>query len=211
MSILTQFLNYLFPWSCLGCEQQGIPLCQSCEDNLLNRCKPMFLQTSEFQPPVDKVLVASSYEDPLVASLIQKLKYSYQEVYADVLGNVLKQATNAEQVTGMLVPIPLHPRRFKERGFNQAELLAKQIGLPVINILKRLRYTKQQALLAKDGRLSNLTNAFSLKINDTFSPSSRIILVDDVCTTGSTLAAAAKVIKEKYPTIEVWGLAVAKN
>lgn len=104
----------------------------------------------------------------------------------------------AELLSGadVVVPVPLHPRRERERGFNQAEDLARQLGLPVAPLLRRERFTKSQIELAAEDRLRNVEGAFSLRLPSPDSPlPAVIVLVDDVATTGATIEACAKMLK----------------
>jgi ComF family protein len=106
----------------------------------------------------------------------------------------------------------LHPSRFKERGYNQSELLAGQLGrlldMPVnASTLQRVRNTKSQMQLGADERHKNVIDAFACK--DKQMQNLRIILIDDVCTTGSTLDACAAALKESNVS-SVWGLTLAK-
>lgn len=99
-----------------------------------------------------------------------------------------------------IVPVPLHPLKLRMRGFNQAELLAEALGreinLPVRNLLKKIKQTKEQKSLSKYQRMRNVADAFVIdkeamngKVPET------VLLLDDVSTTGSTLTACAKVLK----------------
>jgi ComF family protein len=100
----------------------------------------------------------------------------------------------------LLVPVPLHPNRLHERGYNQSELLTRALsrysGIPWQHSLKRVRDTPHQTGLNREERLHNLHNAFSLKGADTAIKGKRIILIDDVFTTGSTLLSCAKVLHQ---------------
>ena len=98
----------------------------------------------------------------------------------------------------ILIPIPLHGRRYAERGFNQAAFLAcciaEHVSAPyTTRILKRTTQTKQQALLSKEERYTNMQQAF--RVHGSVE-GARVLLVDDVCTTGATLSAAAHVLQE---------------
>ena len=100
----------------------------------------------------------------------------------------------------MVVPVPLHPVRFRERSFNQAELLARivsmKIGRPLRNdLLARPRATRSQAELDKKQRYLNVRDAFE-PAKDSWIPGARVLLVDDVFTTGATANACAKRLKE---------------
>ena len=110
-----------------------------------------------------------------------------------------------------LVPVPLHPVRFRERGFNQAETLCRNlsqdVALPVVSrAVKRIRVTRTQALLSRGERLANMRGAFApakMNLNG-----KRVVLVDDVLTTGATTSeCAAACLKAGASAVCVWALA----
>ncbi len=97
----------------------------------------------------------------------------------------------------VVVPVPLHPRRQYQRGFNQAEDLARHLGVPVVPLLKRIVFTTSQIELPKEERHRNVKDAFEFAA-DPRAPipdPSIVVLVDDVATTGATLEACAMVLK----------------
>ena len=94
-----------------------------------------------------------------------------------------------------VVPVPLHSRRLRQRGFNQARELARHLGPPVLDALERTRQTEPQMELPADRRHTNVLGAFRLKCSAELRGST-VVLVDDVCTTGATLEACAAVLKE---------------
>src|ERR1019366_1795415 len=115
-----------------------------------------------------------------------------------------------------LVPVPLHPRRERQRGFNQARELARQLGLPVVDALVRLRHTPSQVDLAAERRHANVHGAFALRRRRFLGPLTpitlkglRTVLIDDVSTTGATLDACAAVLREAGVR-EVRALTVAR-
>lgn len=119
-------------------------------------------------------------------------------ILAGRLGDVL-QSVDLNQFE-KFVPVPLHRLRYRERGFNQAAVIAQKlstrVGVPVdLKILKRVRYTQPQAKMDKAQRAVNVKDAFWVKPSAGFLGSS-VLLVDDVFTTGSTLNEAARVLKE---------------
>jgi ComF family protein len=103
----------------------------------------------------------------------------------------------------IIVPVPLHPTRQRERGFNQASLLAEslsaQISTPSQPVLERIRYTTTQTALDRAERMENLHNAFRLRKNADVR-GLRVLLIDDVLTTGSTLSECARVLKRAGAT-----------
>lgn len=141
--------------------------------------------------------------DALMRKSIGRFKYQNRREYADFYVQELflscKDAILKWQPDA-LIPIPLHRDKRRKRGFNQAELVArglgKKLGIPVYtDILIRTRRTKPQKELTDRERRSNLKNAFQLKKNDV--RLKRVILIDDIYTTGSTIDAAASALLEK--------------
>ncbi len=114
----------------------------------------------------------------------------------------------------VLVPVPLHSRRLRERGYNQSALLAAEVGkrncLPVVaDSLVRLRHTKAQVKTADaEERQRNLAGAFGCR--NTKLAGKRVLVVDDVCTTGATLNSCATALRAAGAT-SVWGLALARE
>ena len=137
----------------------------------------------------------------VVRELIHRLKYGREIWLARVLGGMMREGLNDLRLKGCsldaIVPVPLHPRRLREREFNQAAVLARHLsqsaGLPVLDVLARHRYTGTQTALDREGRRQNLRNAFSLRKNAVVTDKN-LLLVDDVLTTGSTLDACAAVL-----------------
>jgi ComF family protein len=130
--------------------------------------------------------------------IIHALKYESRRTIAPRLGALMRER-GAELLrdADAVVPVPLHPRREFQRGFNQADDLARQLGLPVVPLLRRAVHTQSQIELPKHLRQENVRDAFTLNTV----PGSQlpvpgvIVLVDDVSTTGATLEACARVLK----------------
>jgi len=146
---------------------------------------------------VEWACAVDHYEGRL-RDIIHALKYERRRSIAKPLGGLMRER-GAALLDGadLVVPVPLHPRRERERGFNQADDLAQQLGLPVAPLLRRVRFTTSQIELPADARHENVRDAFSLDRLPT--PGSRlpavIVLVDDVATTGATIEACAKALK----------------
>ena len=138
-----------------------------------------------------------SYEGPL-QKLIHLFKYGKVETLADPLGRFLIQSLPLEERFDLIMAMPMHWRKRWERGFNQAELLAipvaKRYGVKLAGNLCRRRYTKSQAGLSEAERRRNLKDAFTV-IRPHQVIGKRVLLIDDVFTTGATLRAAAAVLK----------------
>jgi ComF family protein len=130
--------------------------------------------------------------------MIHKLKYEGMFGLAEPLSDLMFRAwPQWETAVDIVVPIPLHPERQKTRGYNQSERLAhhfgQKIGLPCNNnALERVRYTKPQVGLTAVERLENVDAAFLA--NPEIAKNKSVLLIDDVCTTGATLTAAANTL-----------------
>ena len=138
-----------------------------------------------------------------VRELLHRLKYGREIWIARVLAGLMREGFEDRRLAlreiDALVPVPLHAVRMREREFNQAALLAGQLskerGIPVAEVLKRVRSTGTQTKLDRRRRRQNLRNAFTLKSGSKVEGMS-LLLVDDVLTTGSTLDACASVLME---------------
>ena len=130
--------------------------------------------------------------------IVHALKYERRRSIAPHLGRLMKECgANLLRDADAVVPVPLHPRREYQRGFNQAEDLASHLGRPVVKLLTRVRNTHSQIDLPKHRRQENVKDAFALDpVRGSRLPVPGIIvLVDDVSTTGATLEACARVLK----------------
>jgi ComF family protein len=150
---------------------------------------------------LETIVPACRYEGE-VRGMIQRFKYGRDIALARPLDVLLARAMEDPRIAGRsfdaVVPVPLHPQRERERGFNQADLLARllarSMGLPKCDLLKRKRPTAQQAGFDRSHRMENLRGAFVLRRPPP--PDSTLLLIDDVSTTGATLDACATVLKE---------------
>jgi ComF family protein len=157
-------------------------------------------------------------EDGLIGKILHNFKYNFVQDIADVLNKLVKDYVAKEKndiLADLVVPVPLHKRRYAERGFNQAEIVAgfvaKALNISCVQALQRGRYTVQQAKLSREERLKNVVTAFQIVDNarkDIYGK--RVILVDDVLTTGSTMQECAKVLKE-CGVVEVIGVTIARG
>ena len=138
-----------------------------------------------------------AYEGSL-RSLIRLFKYAGMKPLARPLAAFLERALSIDEHYDAIVPVPLHWRKRWSRGFNQADVLARLIakkrGMPVWNALRRRRATSVQAGLATAGRRRNVAGAFAIKGRHALK-GKRILLIDDVMTTGATAGACAAALK----------------
>ncbi len=138
-----------------------------------------------------------SYDGSL-AKLIHLFKYRGVRTLAKPLGLLLARGLPPAESFDLLVPIPLHWWKRLQRGFNQSELLAKELerhtALPVFRDLRRVKATATQAGLTSSGRRKNMSGAFGVRHPEQLQDK-RVLLIDDVFTTGATAASAAAVLR----------------
>jgi ComF family protein len=181
-------LDLIFPPRCGGCGREGGAWCDRCAASV----QPVPLTTLNGIP-----LVAAGRFDGPLQQAIHTYKYRPRPGLARVLAEPLRRAITAAGLEiAMLTYVPLHPRRRRERGFNQAErlagALAAPLGVPLVGGLSRLRPTPAQVGRSHPERQVNMMGAFAWTAATP--PPPGLALVDDVCTTGATLTAAADAV-----------------
>jgi ComF family protein len=212
-------LDLLLPPACAGCRRSGELLCSRC----LAAFRPPFREDDRFVAPDAETVVGSdlllaraafAYEGPMRTALAA-LKYGGVARVARPLARAaLPTLRRLTAVTGpaVLVPVPVHPARRRERGYDQADLLALELGraahVPMARCLVRVRHTTKQHRLDRAARLRNLRDAFAVRGPPT--PPHRVILVDDIVTTTATLEACASVLRAAGCE-EVYGVAIARE
>lgn len=166
-------------------------------------------------PNVDRVICRGDYNDPIMAALIQRLKYNFWTGLQPALVNLcepLRTVLGPLPTEMVIIPVPLHWRRRAWRGFNQSDLIAhaiaKHLDRPVESSLQRHRWTTPQAQLDGQSRTTNVCRAFR-DVVVAKRPYSAI-LVDDVITTGSTIAECASVLRQSGVQ-DITAVALAKG
>lgn len=216
------FFSLLFPDDCRICgaplsNVSRIPVCRDClrkpeplsADYFCASCRTPFLNPAPLDEQglcllcrrglrgFDCAYSFGAYQGVL-RELIHLFKYARIRPLAGPLGEYLAAAIPRDQTFDAVVPVPLHWRRRWHRGFNQSALLARAVarryGIPVRAALRRIRATASQAGLTNAGRRSNVAGAFLLRRNYNVT-GRRILLVDDVMTTGATAGACAAALK----------------
>ena len=210
-TLLNSLLDIFLPTVCVLCRQPGKMLCQACLDGLprvatpfCHACGRPTRQARGQCPacrrdplPLQQVRAPLLYEQA-VPRLIQQFKYHHKRALAEPLGRLMIAVLpDLSHDIDLIIPLPLHPQRQRQRGYNQAELLANEVAgamdRPVeLNGLRRSRATLPQAKLSAAARQSNIAAAFTA--DPEFVSDQQILLVDDVCTTGATLASAAQAL-----------------
>ncbi|MEK7124549.1 MAG: ComF family protein [Patescibacteria group bacterium] len=227
-------LNLLYPKFCLGCKKEGSFLCYDCKSTLdiseYRYClcnKPLRIFGNEIakcNSCQDKKLSGLYFALPykerfLTKKLIYQFKYEpYLKGLAKDLAGIIAEhlfLAGAEDFRGgVLAPVPMELSKQKERGYNQSEELAKELGqtlnAPVVleNLIKTKK-TEPQMKLSAENRRKNLFGAFKIKNPAEFA-GKKIYLVDDVYTTGSTMEECARVLRQAR-TKEVWGICIARE
>lgn len=148
----------------------------------------------------DRGLAIFKYHDDIKES-VYSFKYKDCKIYGDFYGEQMAEKYKdiiTKWQPDVIVPVPIHRSRMRKRGYNQAELIAKalsqKLSLPMdINVLLREKKTEPQKKLSKDIRIKNVENAF--KVTKNVVRYNKIILVDDIYTTGATINACAQVLK----------------
>jgi len=226
-NLWTSIYESLFPRHCLSCNKEGAWLCSDCSKKIVY-LKTYFCPFCRRITPQGQLcpscrrrysltgILSACYFQPPVSDLIHRLKYQKTKELGRLLAKIMIKGTANRLPRGqkLIVPIPLHRRQLRKRGFNQSELLAKELAQELeieynSGILKRIKNTKSQTKLNRSERKENVKDAFSLtgKIE---LENRTILLVDDVTTTGATLNEAAKILR-KTKAREIWGWVVCKS
>lgn len=210
-----------FPPHCAGCGHaipDGEVLCATCQSGI-EKIRPPRCEVCSQPYPGDLPVFTcpNCHGDPfhfenaiavvrsrgIVREMIHRLKYNKELWLGRILAGWMHEGLSDSRLRHWtpeaLVPVPLHPRRLREREFNQAEILCRELsrlsGIPVKSALARRRYTTTQTLLDRRGRRQNLRDAF-IPVKNGDVTNMNLLLVDDVLTTGSTLDACAATLLE---------------
>jgi len=209
------FLDLLFPRFCFGCQKEGSYLCEDCQ-NILGILESH--QTYSGKNLKD-LYWATPYQNPLMKKLIHCFKYepflkelskSLSLLIINHFQLIEKQPDFSEFI---LIPVPLYKKRLKWRGFNQAEEIGKEVSeflkIPLIsNCLLKIKETPPQIELLETERKESVLGVFWVKKEEI--EEEKILLIDDVFTTGATMEECARVLK-KAGAKEVIGLVVARG
>jgi len=219
--------DLLFPQWCIGCGKEEGFICSSCCCLLPRIMPPLCPRCGKPQPSgilcpgcvswqaeIDGIRSPFRF-DGIIRQAIHQLKYKNLRALAVPLAKFLQDYLVTNPVPGeVLVPVPLHQKRLRERGYNQSSLLAQELGklinLPVAdNCLIRQKHAPPQARSSSvDDRRSNVADAFACR--DQRLKDKRVLLIDDVSTSGATLDACAGTLKAAGAT-SVWGLVLARE
>jgi competence protein ComFC len=222
LDYLRAFASLLYPSICTICGESVEPgeyLCPDCDDKVIRIVPPFCERCSEPFPGAIagsfecancahrtlhfEAAVAAFRSRGIVRRVVLDFKYGRQVHLRHLVARWLRAALNDARLRNrhfdVIVPVPLHSGRERERGFNQAALLADsvsaEISIVVNPMLERVRYTTTQTAFDRSERLENLRGAFRLRRGADVR-GLRVLLIDDVLTTGSTVSECARVLKE---------------
>lgn len=236
----TGIINLLYPASCFSCrtEIDKPGLCPQCSSTLKPVCAPFCSCCGQPCPGEISGLfncsncsgrtvafefaIAAYLASGCIRDMIHDFKYHRRIAMRNTLAQLAETALDDPRIGGgkgwLLVPVPLHMRRKRERGYNQATEIAAAISrsraLPMCRALQRTRYTSSQAHLMRSERLGNLRGAFAMRPSLAVRAAikgARILLIDDIFTTGATANACAQVLREKGEAEKVVVATVARG
>jgi ComF family protein len=219
-----RLLDLVFPPRCAGCRRPGSDLCAACREEIHWQSGPACPACGRPGPatlcsacqraplPLDGVRSAVEFAGP-VRRAVHLLKYRGRRRLAPVLAGLMIDAWPQRPLpVDLLVPVPLHPSREAARGYNQAAELARALA-PALNLpcepraLVRRRVTRPQVELSAHERRANVSDAFAADV--ALAGGRRVLLVDDVCTTGATLGACAQALRAAG-SAGVWAYTLAR-
>jgi ComF family protein len=209
---LRGLVEAVFPARCIGCGRRGVALCDGCRADLPYLPRSVCLRCAlprgargvcrgcrRLSPHLGSLRAAFAYEGAARTAVLT-LKFRSGRYLAPLMGELLRESLELRPLeVDLVVPVPLAPRRMRTRGFNQATLLAAEVGAAVDaavrpDIMSREGRQAQSSLTATE-RLENLVGAFTCAQRAEIA-GKRILLVDDVVTTGATVSACADTLAE---------------
>lgn len=214
-----------FPEVCAGCEQNLSHenlLCIKCMYNLPTTDQFSIKDnrfTKHFVGRINLIHGAAFiefYKDGIIQELLHKLKYKNKYYVGEFLGRMAAKRLVDSSLFGhidLIVPVPLHAKKRRRRGYNQCEAFASGLsevsGIPTdFDLLLKTTHTQSQTAKSRTDRLKNVESSFTIK-NDKNPSGKHILLVDDVITTGATLEACALAILDKSPFTNISMLTIA--
>ncbi len=226
---LTGFFDFLFPPMCAGCRKKLVRgetlICTLCFGSFPETDFHTLAENPVTQRLIGKTTLAygvalySLKKKSPLEQVLFAMKYKNQPKIGELLGtyygNILKKSTIADN-TDAIIPIPLHPKRLYERGYNQSDFFAQGLAtlleLPLyVDCIKRIRNTPSQTQKNKAERILNVKDAFKVAHSECIAQK-HLVLVDDILTTGATLVSCAQTLLEQgADAVSVAAIAMVEN
>lgn len=225
--LTNKLVELVYPAKCIGCGNTGSYICEGCYIKLNNITIPPFNlnkttdsciyvnpESLPSNSAIDGIYYPFRFEG-LIRECVHKFKYQNYKALAIPLSQLLNKYLHFVHFTvDILIPVPLHLKRLRQRGYNQSHLLATELGkylrIPVNSstLVRIVDTIPQTDTTTSAERKNNVRHAFKC-VNNTLA-AKKVMLIDDVCTTAATLNACAVAIK-KVGATHVWGLTVARE
>jgi len=220
-------IDFFFPIYCIGCGKEGNFFCQDCSPKLQRIGSPFCQKCGRpestgslcptcwgWDTKIDGIRSPFRF-DGIISQAIYQFKYHNLRAIAGHMAELLHNYLLINPIPGdVLISVPLHPKRLRQRGYNQSDLMARKlsklVGLPVIDhcLVRQKDNPPQTKTKNVDERRRNVLDAFIS--SDQSLSGKRVILIDDVCTSGATLEACAAALKT-VGVSSVWGLKLARE
>ena len=229
-TLVNWLLEALYPRKCVGCGKGGSYVCKECEVGMWEEEQicPICCRNSRYglrhkycKGDLEGLTCYWAYEG-MAKKFISRAKYNGQ---FDVLETLISkfeflnkfQFFNFQkflEISPVVVPVPLHPRRLRERGFNQADIIAEAFASRHSlacnsHLLLRVKETSPQVGKTREERMRSMAGAFEIKHDSSFMIPDSVLLVDDVWTTGATMRECSRVLK-KAGVGQIWGFVLAR-
>lgn len=229
--VAEKIIDFLIPKTCINCHlYTNNFLCEVCSKKLRQYSPESFIERKKSNNwemnSLEKEVSSFEkvyyfyYYDQIIHDLVQAIKYDFQKEKIKTLVSLFYSSIEFQKINfdefDLLTFVPLSKQRQNWRGFNHGKLITKEIAekfnKPFLQILDKTRNTKSQIDLDREERLQNLQNLFNVKEELPIKiENQKILILDDICSTGSTLIQCATTIKRKFPNVKIYGMALARG
>lgn len=198
MDFFYKLLDYIFPPSCIVCKSFG-------DGYLCNKCKKdleIYLYNNTIEEQENKIFYLFQYRDFIRKKLIE-YKFGEQSYLFHLFCEMFVKNKNACEFLksyDIIIPVPIHKKRKNQRGYNQSELIAKELsnktGITIYtDVLKKVRNTNPQSLLSKKERIKNVQSVYIVENSEKIR-NRNVVILDDIYTTGATVNECKKILQQ---------------